>query len=86
MSSIQKTARVAGFLYLLLLPLGIFGLLLPSSLILPGDIAGTINNIMASESLFRLGIMSAPLHNSSTYSWCWPYISYSTQSTKTMLP
>ena len=61
MSSINKTARVAGFLYLLLLPLGIFGLLLPSSLILPGDIAGTINNIMASESLFRLGIMSALL-------------------------
>ena len=61
MSSINKTARVAGFLYLLLLPLGIFGLLLPSSLILPGDIAGTIHNIMASESLFRLGIMSALL-------------------------
>ena len=61
MSSINKTARVTGFLYLLLLPLGIFGLLLPSSLILPGDIAGTINNIMASESLFRLGIMSALL-------------------------
>jgi hypothetical protein len=59
MNSIQKTARVAGFLYLLLLPLGIFGLILPSSLILPGDIARTINNIMASESLFRLGIMSA---------------------------
>ena len=59
MSSINKTARVAGFLYLLLLPLGIFGLLLPSSLILPGDAARTADNIMASESLFRLGIMSA---------------------------
>ena len=59
MSLINKTARVAGFLYLLLLPLGIFGLLLPSSLILPGDAARTADNIMASESLFRLGIMSA---------------------------
>ena len=62
MKSIQKTARIAGFLYLLLIPLGIFGILyVPSVLVAPGDIATTISNIMAHESLFRLSIVSALL-------------------------
>lgn len=59
------TARLAGFLYLLVVPLGIFGsLYVPSKLIVPGDAARTAENLMASESLFRLGIVSdllAPL-------------------------
>jgi len=56
----QIYARVAGFLYLLLLPLGIFGILyVPSRVIVPGDAAATASNIMASESLFRLSIVSA---------------------------
>lgn len=55
-------ARVAGFLYLVTVPLGIFSLMyVPSTLIVPGDAAATANNIMASESLFRLGIVSALL-------------------------
>ena len=53
-------ARVAGILYLLMIPLGIFGILyVPSTLIVSGDAAATANNIMASESLFRLSIVSA---------------------------
>lgn len=57
---IVKRARVAGFLYLSLLPFDIFGsLYVPSILIVPGDAAATARNIMASESLFRLGIVSA---------------------------
>jgi hypothetical protein len=49
-------ARLAGFLYLLVVPLGIFGSLYVSSqLIVSGDAAATASNIMASESLFRLG-------------------------------
>lgn len=53
-------ARVAGVLYLLLLPLGIFGILyVPSAMIVPGDPAATANNIMAAESLFRLSIVAA---------------------------
>ena len=52
-------ARVAGFLYLTMVPLGFFGMYGHSTLIVPGDAATTVNNIMASESLFRLSIMSA---------------------------
>jgi hypothetical protein len=56
----NKTARIAGFLYLILFPLGLFGIMyVPSILIVPGDAATTANNIMASESLFRLSIVSA---------------------------
>ncbi len=59
MSSINKTARIAGFLYLLLSVIGAFSILyVPSTLFVPGDAAATANNIMASESLFRLGIVS----------------------------
>lgn len=55
-------ARVAGLLYLLLLPLGVFGILyVPSIVIVPGDVAATAGNIMASESLFRLSIVTALL-------------------------
>lgn len=55
----NKTARIAGFLYLLLVPLGILGILyIPTTLVVSGEIAATINNIRANESLFRLGIVS----------------------------
>jgi hypothetical protein len=51
-------ARVAGFLYLVLFPAP-FGLIyVPSRLIVSGDAAATASNIMAAESLFRLGIVS----------------------------
>jgi hypothetical protein len=59
MNSVNKTARLTGALYLLELPLGIFGVVYPSSLVAPGDVATTANNIMASETLFRLSIVSA---------------------------
>lgn len=60
MHSIQRTARIAGFLYLLLLPLGVFGILyVPSTLIDPGDVAATSKNILANAMLFRLSIISA---------------------------
>lgn len=62
MNSIQKTARTAGFLYLLLVPLGIFGILyVPNTLIVADDIAATMSNILANEQLFRLSIVSAVL-------------------------
>jgi hypothetical protein len=62
LSSINRTARIAGVLYLLLMPLGVLGILIvPSMLYVPGDAAATATNIMASESLFRLSILSALL-------------------------
>jgi hypothetical protein len=51
-------ARLAGLLYLLVVPLGIFGLYVQSKLIVSANIEATATNIMANESLFRLGIVS----------------------------
>jgi len=51
-------ARVAGFLYLIANLFAPFTLLyLPSRFIVRGDAAATASNIMASESLFRFGIV-----------------------------
>jgi hypothetical protein len=59
MNSIKVTARVAGLLYLVVFVLGIFSeLYIHQDLIVPGDAATTANNIMASESLLRLGFVS----------------------------
>jgi len=52
-------ARVAGLLYLIGSVAGVFGILYGPSLIVPGDAAATARNILASESLFRLSIVSA---------------------------
>ncbi len=55
--SIQKTARVAGALYLLITVLSIpVHFVIPGQLIVAGDAAATANKIMASGGLFRLGI------------------------------
>jgi hypothetical protein len=58
MTSIKNTARLAGFLILLIAILSPFSILyLPSTLIVPGDAATTASNVMASEGLLRLGIV-----------------------------
>jgi hypothetical protein len=57
MNSINKTAKMAGFLYLIYIVITIvadvFG---RSNLIVFGDAAATARNIMASEWQFRIGI------------------------------
>jgi len=55
----NKTARTAGFLFLLLVPLGFFGGMYIPSITVPGNAVTTVNNIIANESLFRLSILCA---------------------------
>ena len=59
MNSNKKIARVAGLLYLIIAIAAPFSMLhVPSALIVARDAAATANNIMASESLFRIGFVS----------------------------
>lgn len=51
-------ARIAGFLYLVMVPLGLFGYMYIPSLIVPEDVVATVNNIIASGPLFNLSIVS----------------------------
>jgi Domain of unknown function (DUF4386) len=58
MSFIKNPGRFAGLLYLLLSLPGFFALVyVPSKLIVQGNATATANNIAASETLFRLGIL-----------------------------
>jgi hypothetical protein len=62
-NSIKKTARIAGVLFLITLFLAPFAeFFVRQILIVPGDAAKTVSNIMASESLFRLGIVSGLIY------------------------
>ncbi len=59
MNSNKKTTRIAGLFYLIVVLSGIFHLMyVPSELIVRGNASATFNNIIASETLFRLGIVS----------------------------
>jgi hypothetical protein len=59
MTSNKKTARIAGLLYLVVVLTGIFSLMyVPSKLIVWDNAAITFNNIVANQTLFRLGIVS----------------------------
>jgi Domain of unknown function (DUF4386) len=59
MNSPQKIARVAAFVFLIIFFLGMLTeLFIRPAIIVPGDAATTVNNIAASESLFRLSLVS----------------------------
>lgn len=59
MNSNKKTSRIAGFWYLLVAIFGSINMMFVASrLYVSGDAAATVNNILTSERLFRLGIMS----------------------------
>ena len=65
MDSNNKTARTAGFLYLIVVITGIFSLVyVPSQITGKGDAPAMVNSIVASESLFRLGIASFMINQS----------------------
>ncbi|MGK0379305.1 DUF4386 domain-containing protein [Patiriisocius sp. Uisw_017] len=56
----NRRAKLAGILYLSLVPLGVFGIIyVPSSLIVTDNISATISNIIENETLFRWSIISA---------------------------
>ncbi len=55
----KKTARISGLLYLAVILTGMFSLLyVPGKLIVHGNAAATYQQIVSSETLFRLGIVS----------------------------
>jgi hypothetical protein len=57
MSSTKNPGRFAGLLYLLASVFGFFAMMyVPSKLIVQGNAAATADNILANETLFRLGI------------------------------
>jgi hypothetical protein len=58
-NSPQRTARVAAFVFLIIFFLGMSTeLFIRPGMIVPGDAAATVKNIAASESLFRLSLVS----------------------------
>lgn len=61
-NSIQKTARFAGVLYLIItVAATIAHFYVPSNIIVPGDAAATANNIINNETLFRFGAIGGEL-------------------------
>ena len=59
MASLKKTARLAGVLYLIIVVASVYGhMYVPLQIFVRGDAAGTINNILANEFLFRSCIVA----------------------------
>lgn len=56
MNTLKRTARFAGILTLAIAVVGPIGILVPTSLVVPGDAAATVDNVIASESTFRIGV------------------------------
>jgi hypothetical protein len=55
MQPIQKTARIAGLLYLAIVITGLFNLMyVPGKLIVKGDAAATASNFLAHQTLYRI--------------------------------
>lgn len=58
MSLTNNPGRIAGFLYLLLLGAPLRLIYIPNTLFVPGNATATADNILAHETLFRLGMFS----------------------------
>lgn len=63
-SSLKKTARLAGLLYLLLVITGVYSIIyIPSQIIVPGDAVTTAKNMISNEFLFRTGFLNDIITN-----------------------
>jgi hypothetical protein len=63
-SSLKKTARLAGLLYLILVITGVYGIMyIPSQIIVAGDSVSTAKNMISNELLFRTGILNDIISN-----------------------
>lgn len=63
-SSLNKTARLAGLLYLLLVITGVYGIMyIPAQIIVAGDSVSTAKNMISNEVLFRTGILNDIISN-----------------------
>jgi len=57
MESPSRLARMTGILYFLVILTGVSSAILVQNFLVPGDIAATVNRIMAHESIFRLAFV-----------------------------
>ena len=56
-ASLPFKARIAGVLYLIIIIGGLFGAgYVPVTIVVYGDAAATINNVLTNESLYRFGL------------------------------
>lgn len=70
----HETARTAGLLYLIVVVTGIFSLTyVPSQIMVRGNASATVGNILASETLFRLGIVTG-LISDTVFMGCFGYL------------
>ncbi len=63
-SSLKKTARLAGLLYLILVITGVYGIMyIPSQIFVAGDSVSTAKNMLSNELLFGTGILNDIISN-----------------------
>ncbi|PHS78003.1 MAG: hypothetical protein COB56_00250 [Robiginitomaculum sp.] len=58
---LKSFARLAGFMYFLLIPLGILGIMYIPMLVVDGDLTATVANLRDNEGMFKLSMLAALL-------------------------
>lgn len=57
----KSFARLAGFMYFLLIPLGILGIMYVPTLVVDGDLTATVSNFRDNDGMFKLSMVAALL-------------------------
>ena len=57
----RSFARLTGFIYFLLIPLGILGIMYVPTLVVKGDLTATVTNFRDNEGMFKLSVVAALL-------------------------